>query len=161
MSQNKKEVALVLERIYPATPEELWDLWATKEGFASWWGPQGFRVEVSVLEPRPGGALVYEMIADDPACVQAMKDAGQAVSHGVRATFSVFAPHRELALTSVIDFIPGVEAYESLIAVTFAPHERGARMVVQLHAMHDPHWTGMQIEGFTSQLGKLDARYAA
>lgn len=160
MSHPKKEVALVLERIYPATQEELWDLWATPDGFASWWGPKGFRVEVSTLEPKPGGALVYEMIADDPACVKAMKDAGQAVSHGVRATFSTFAPCSELSLTSVIDFIPGVEAYESLIVVTFAPHEKGARMVVTLHAMHDPHWTGMQIEGFTSQLGKLDDRYA-
>lgn len=159
MTQEKKEVALVLERIYPATPEELWDLWATPDGFASWWGPKGFRVEVSTLEPRKGGALVYEMIADDPACVAAMKAAGQAVSHGVRATFSVFSPHAELALTSVIDFIPGVAAYESLIAVTLEPHARGARMVVTLHAMHDPHWTGMQIEGFTSQLGKLDDRY--
>jgi len=157
MSQH--HVALVLERIYPASVKELWDLWATKEGFASWWGPQGFRVEVATLEPEPGGALAYTMIASDPQAIEAMEKGGHATSHDVRATFSTFTPHSALSLTSVIDFIPGVEAYESLIAVTFEEHPKGARMVVSLHAMHDAQFTAMQQEGFTSQLGKLDARY--
>lgn len=158
---KEHHVSLVLERIYPATPKELWDLWATKEGFESWWGPEGFRVEVTTLEPKVGGTLAYAMIASDPSAIEAMKNAGQETSHDVRATFSTFTPYTALALTSVIDFIPGVEAYESLIAVTFEEHPKGARMVVSLHAMHDPHWTNMQQQGFTSQLGKLDARYAA
>ena len=35
------------ERRYDnAAIEDLWDLWTTKEGFESWWGPQGFRVAV-------------------------------------------------------------------------------------------------------------------
>ena len=37
---------MVLERTYEATAQELWELWTTKEGFESWWGPEGFRVEV-------------------------------------------------------------------------------------------------------------------
>src|SRR5262245_13778297 len=57
---------VVLERTYRARAEELWDLWTTKEGFESWWGPEGFRVEVRTLEARAGGALHYDMIADAP-----------------------------------------------------------------------------------------------
>src|SRR5262249_2789651 len=30
----------IVERTYRAHPKELWDLWTTKEGFESWWGPE-------------------------------------------------------------------------------------------------------------------------
>src|ERR1700736_1917583 len=43
---------VVVERTYRAGAQELWDLWTTKEGFESWWGPEGFRVEVYKLEAR-------------------------------------------------------------------------------------------------------------
>ena len=32
-------------------------------------------------------------------------------------------------------------------------------MTVTLHPHVDPHWTRMSVEGFTSQLTKLDKRY--
>ena len=35
-----------------AKVEELWELWTTKQGFESWWGPDGFRVKVHALEAR-------------------------------------------------------------------------------------------------------------
>ena len=47
-----------LERRYEAAVEDLWFLWTTKEGFESWWGPEGFRVEVHKLDLRVGGDLV-------------------------------------------------------------------------------------------------------
>ena len=31
----------VIERTYRASVDELWDLWTTKEGFESWWPPEG------------------------------------------------------------------------------------------------------------------------
>ena len=34
-----------LERTYDATLDDVWDLWTTKEGIESWWGPPGFKVE--------------------------------------------------------------------------------------------------------------------
>jgi uncharacterized protein YndB with AHSA1/START domain len=64
---------VVLERIYRARLDELWDLWTTKEGFESWWGPEGFRVEVHTIDARNGGRLHYDMIADAPEQVAAMK----------------------------------------------------------------------------------------
>jgi uncharacterized protein YndB with AHSA1/START domain len=50
---------IVFERTYRATVQELWEVWTTKEGFESWWGPEGFRVEVHVIEPRVNGKLHY------------------------------------------------------------------------------------------------------
>jgi uncharacterized protein YndB with AHSA1/START domain len=151
---------VMVERTYPASVEEVWELWTTKEGFESWWGPVGFRVEVSVLEARPGGALHYEMIADTPEMVAAMAQMGRPASHAARATFSELAPHRRLVLTNVIDFVPGVAPYTSTIAVDLIPEGDRVRMVVALEPMHDEELTRMSRMGFESQLTKLDQRFA-
>jgi uncharacterized protein YndB with AHSA1/START domain len=153
------QAAVVVERSYRASVEDLWALWATKDGFESWWGPEGFRVEVHALEAREGGTLEYDMIADAPEAVAAMKAMGQPISHGTRGTYVEFAPHRRLTLVHVIDFVPNSPTYESVIEVDFSAQGEAARMVVTVHPHLDPHWTRMSVEGFTSQLHKLDRRF--
>jgi uncharacterized protein YndB with AHSA1/START domain len=151
---------VVLERTYKASLNEVWDLWTTKDGFESWWGPEGFRVEVRALDARLGGNLHYAMIADAPEMVAEMKKSGQPVSHETRGTFSEFKPRQRLALTHVIDFLPGVKPYDSTMVLELFPSGNTVRMVVTLTPMHDAQFTGMQVEGFTSQLTKLDKRFA-
>lgn len=154
------QAAVVIQRTYAAPVEALWALWTTKAGFESWWGPDGFRVEVHAIEPRLGGALDYDMIADAPEAIAAMQAMDQPISHGTHGRFSAFAPHDHLALTHVIDFVPGSPAYEQTIEVDFRAAAAGqATMTVTIHPHLDPHWTQMSVEGFTSQLGKLDARF--
>lgn len=150
---------LVIERTYRARVDELWDLWTTKEGFESWWGPEGFRVEVHELEARKGGALCYDMIADAPEQIAAMKRLGQPSSHVTHGTFAEIKRKERLAITHVIDFLPGVKPYESTMAVEFFPSGPSVRMVVTLDGMHDANFTEMQRMGFTSQLTKLDQRF--
>ena len=152
------QAAVVIERTYRARIEDVWSLWTTKAGFESWWGPEGFRVEVHVLEAREGGAVEYDMIADAPAAIAAMQGMGQPLSHGTRGTYAEFRPRERLRLVHAIDFVPGSEPYESLIEVEFSADGDHTRMVVTLHPHLDPHWTRMSIEGFGSQLTKLDRR---
>lgn len=152
--------SLVIERTYAATLNELWELWTTKDGFESWWGPQEFRAHVYTIEPLQGGALHYDMIANTPGSVAAMEGMGAPTTQRCRGTFSEFRPHERLVLTQEIDFLPGVAPYDSTIAVDFFAAAQGrARMVVTLSHMHDAATTGMQQEGFLSQLAKLDTRY--
>jgi uncharacterized protein YndB with AHSA1/START domain len=150
----------VIERTYRARLEEVWALWTTKEGFESWWGPEGFRVEVHALEARVGGALKYDMIADSPEMIASMKQMGMPTSHATRSRFTAVKPRKRLVLTNVIDFLPGVESYESAIAVDFSAVGDTVRMVVSLDAMHSDEFSKMQKDGFTSQLTKLDKRFA-
>jgi uncharacterized protein YndB with AHSA1/START domain len=151
---------VVFERTYRARIQDVWELWTTKQGFESWWGPEGFRADVRVLDARPGGALEYEMIADSPEMVAEMRRLGRPPSHATRARFTELQPHQRLVITNVIDFIPGVEPYESVIAVDFSAAGDRVRMVVALDPMHTEEVTRMQEQGFTSQLTKLDARFA-
>ena len=156
---NEVQAAVVVERTYRATVEELWALWTTKEGFESWWGPEQFRVEVHKLEAREGGALDYDMIADTPEAVAAMTEMGQPVSHGTHGVYQEFRPMSRLRLMHVIDFVPGKAPYETLIDVDFSQAGDQARMVVTVHPHPDPNWTRMSVQGFTSQLTKLDRRF--
>ena len=151
---------IVLERTYRARVEELWDLWTTKEGFESWWGPQGFRVEVHALDARVGGALHYDMIADAPEQIAAMKEMGQPRSHATRGTYAEVEPHARLAITHVIDFLPGVEPYPSTAQVEFFPSGDRVRMVITVERMHSEELTKMATTGWGSQLSKLDERFA-
>src|SRR5687767_9404267 len=100
----KERSNVVIERTYRARVEELWDLWTTKEGFESWWGPEGFRVEVHALEARPGGALEYDMMAATPEMVEAMKRMGRPASTPTRGWFAELEPKRRLVLKHMIDF---------------------------------------------------------
>jgi uncharacterized protein YndB with AHSA1/START domain len=153
------QAKVVIDRTYHARIEDLWALWTTKSGFESWWGPEGFRVEVHVLEARAGGVIEYDMIADAPDAIAAMDRMGQPRSHSTRGWFAEFKPLGRLTLMHLIDFVPGSEPYESTIEVEFHALGDDARMVVTIYPHRDPHWTKMSIEGFRSQLTKLDTRF--
>jgi uncharacterized protein YndB with AHSA1/START domain len=150
---------VVIERTFRARVEELWDLWTTKDGLESWWGPDGFRVEVHALEARLGGRLHYDMIADTPEMIAAMQQMGRPASHAAHARFSEFTPHERLAVTHVIDFLPGVKPYDSTVHVDFFPSGQVVRMVITIEPMHDEEFTNMTAMGFTSQLAKLEKRF--
>ena len=48
---------ITLERTYPASPEEIWRLWTTKDGIEAWWPPEGFTADVHELDLRLGKDL--------------------------------------------------------------------------------------------------------
>ena len=157
---DKSRLKTVVERSYRAHPKELWKLWTTKEGFESWWGPEGFRAHVYTIEAREGGRLHYDMIAATPQMVEAMSQMGRPPSHETRGQFAEFKPYERLTLVHLIDFLPGVKPYDSTIVVHFTPSGELVRMVVTLHPMHDKEFSTMQVQGFTSQLTKLDRRFS-
>lgn len=161
MTDGAAQANLVITRTYRAGVAELWELWTTKAGFESWWGPEGFRVVVHRMEARAGGLLDYDMIADAPEAIAALARMGHPPAHATHGRFVEFVPHRLLSLVHAIDFLPGVEPYDTTIEVAFEPLGDQARMVVTLHPHRDPHWTKMSAEGFRSQLAKLDRRFGA
>jgi uncharacterized protein YndB with AHSA1/START domain len=155
------QAVIRLERRYEAAVEDLWFLWTTKEGFESWWGPEGFRVEVHKLDLRVGGELVYDMIAAAPEQIEFMKKANMATSHGTRATFVEIVPLQRLEICHLIDFIPGKRPYENRTRVEFFPTGSSVRMVINTEEHPDKEWTQRATAGWESQLTKLPAALAA
>jgi uncharacterized protein YndB with AHSA1/START domain len=149
-----KRRRITMERTFDAPIEDVWELWTTKEGIESWWGPEGFTVTVHAIDLRPGGEMRYEMRATAPDVVEGMKRMGMPVATEAHLTYREIAPHRRLAYDHVADFVPGVAAYDIATEVKLFTVEAGVRMVVTIDAMHDERWTELAVKGWESQLGK-------
>jgi uncharacterized protein YndB with AHSA1/START domain len=152
---------VTLERTFEASPEEVWELWTTKDGIEAWMGPDGFSVSVSTLDLRPGGALVYAMTAVGPDQIEYMTKAGMPLVNVQKVTFLEIDPPRRLVYRDLADFIPDVEPYQVETVVDLHHVDGGTRMVLTFEAMHDEHWTQMATMGHESELRKLAEVLAA
>ncbi len=56
---------IVLSRDFDAPRELVWEAMTSPEHVVHWWGPQGFRTEIEVMEVRPGGAWIHTMVGPD------------------------------------------------------------------------------------------------
>ncbi len=164
MTQNDKIIVpqprLTLERTFRASIEEVWDLWTTKDGIESWWGPEGFAVTVQSLDLRPGGKLHYTMTAAAPEQIAFMQQAGMPPSVEATITFSEIVPLERLAYVSLADFVPGVTPYDVGTLIELFAHRDGVRMVLSFDRMHDEVWTRNATLGHEGQLRKLEALLA-
>jgi uncharacterized protein YndB with AHSA1/START domain len=148
---------LTLERTPRAPIEEIWALWTTKAGFESWWGPDGFSVTVRSLDLRPDGILQYAMTATAPEQVAYMKRAGLNLTTETTIVYKEVVPLRRLAYVNLIDFVPGVGAYDVATQVELIPVSGAVRMAMTFDPMHDESWTRRMISGWEGQLDKLSA----
>src|SRR5947209_6297113 len=98
-------------RTYQASIDDVWDLWTTKDGIESWWGPEGFSVKVRKLDLRAGGKLKYAMIAVGEDQIQFMKNAGMSLTTEATINYTAVTPKTHLAYVHLADFIPGVDPY--------------------------------------------------
>lgn len=146
---------MTLERTYAADVQDVWDLWTTKDGIESWWGPGGFRVTVRSLDLRPGGELRYAMTAVEPAQVAFMQQAGMPLTQECRITFLDVQPRRRLEYVHLADFIPGVDPYDVTHTVELFATPGRVRMVLTFDAMHAEEWTARATMGWESELGTL------
>lgn len=144
-----------LERTYRASIDDVWELWTTKEGIESWWGPEGFAVTVRELDLSVGGKLVYMMTAVGAPQVEFMKNAGMPISTESRITFKEINPPHRLVYTHLTDFIPGVAPYDVDTVLELEVADNGVRLVLTLDPMHSEEWTQRAVMGWEMELGKL------
>jgi uncharacterized protein YndB with AHSA1/START domain len=154
-SHQSAATAIRIERIYRATPEEIWNLWTSAEGIESWWAPEGFRCDVRKLDLRVGGELLYALTATGPEQVEFMKQAGMPLSTEAKKNFTDIERPKRLAYVSLIDFVPGVEPYEQLTVIELTPKVDGTQVVMIADPLHDEEWTQRLIAGRSNELDNL------
>jgi uncharacterized protein YndB with AHSA1/START domain len=147
---------ITIERTYEESIDVLWGLWTTKEGIESWWGPEGFVVEVKKIDFRPGGKLRYVMTATAAPQIEFLKRAALPLSTELQVTYTEVVPKERLAYKHAVEFIPGVETYDVATQVEFHSDGQRVRVVLTIDAMHDDEWTRRSVMGEESQLGKLE-----
>jgi uncharacterized protein YndB with AHSA1/START domain len=146
---------ITMERTFKAPLEDVWALWTTKDGIESWWGPNGFRVEVHTIELWPGGKLRYDMIAVAPEMIEFMKKAGMPIASPSHASYTEVTPMTRLSYVHSTDFIPGIEPYDVTHLIELFPSGDSVRMALSFDAMHDEQWTGRAVQGWGEELEKL------
>ncbi len=158
MNQNKQ---VTMERTFDAALSDVWELWTTKDGIESWWGPEGFRVEVRTIDLRPGGTLVYMMIAEAPQMVAFMKQAGMPVATENTIRYREVVPNARLVYEHSTDFIKDVAPYDVTHTIELFPQGNSVRMVLTFDAMHADEWTRRATMGWEQELGKLGKALSA
>lgn len=135
-------------------------MWTTKEGIESWWGPDGFKVEVESLDLQPGGQCVYAMSATGPEQMEFMTQAGMPLITHHSLTYTEFDPPRRLAYKDMADFIPGVDPYQVDTLIELHEVSDGVRLVISFDRMHDERWTQLAVMGRESELSRLEQALA-
>jgi uncharacterized protein YndB with AHSA1/START domain len=147
-----------LERTYDAPAELIWELLTTPAGLDEWFAPDGFETQVSVIELKPGGRLLYTMTATSPEQVAFLQSTGNPLAVELRKTFTSVAAPTRLAYQSQIDFVPGQEPYEHLTIIDIEPAGDRTTLVMTLDPLHDETWT----QGYNAHRGnELDNLEAA
>jgi len=57
--------AIVIERIFDAPVDLIWQMWTDPEHFKKWYGPRGFTVPVAEMDMRVGGKRLVCMASPD------------------------------------------------------------------------------------------------
>lgn len=55
------EEGIVIERVFNAPREKVWEAWTNPELIKQWWGPEGFSAPSIKLDLRVGGKAIYAM----------------------------------------------------------------------------------------------------
>jgi uncharacterized protein YndB with AHSA1/START domain len=53
--------SIVIERIFDAPKEKVWEAWTNPEIIKKWWGPEGFSAPSIKIDLRVGGKYVFAM----------------------------------------------------------------------------------------------------
>lgn len=144
-----------IERILRASLDEVWEMWTTRDGLESWWGPDGFTSTVRSLDVRPGGHFEIEMEATAPGPKAMLEASGQPLINVSVFTFTEIVPTSRLAFVNHVDFIPDLEPYEVRCAVELRAITGGTRLTFRSNVMHDDRWTQLATAGWQSSLDRL------
>jgi uncharacterized protein YndB with AHSA1/START domain len=146
---------ITIERTYPASAEEVWRLWTTKEGIEAWWPPEGFTAEVREIDLRPGGELHYTFTATGEPQIAFMQSAGLPLTTVAKKRFTAVEPHSRLAYDSLVDFVPGVPPYWQATTIDLEPEGEGVHVVMTMDRLHDDEWTQRLVAGRENELDNL------
>lgn len=81
-------IALVVTKVFDATPEELFDAWTDPKQVAQWYGPEGFAdSDIHTFEVKEGGVYSLTMNAPD------------GTKHKLRGVFKEIDKPNKLVLT--------------------------------------------------------------
>ena len=153
---NKPTVRI--ERKYEGPVDDLWWLWTTKEGFESWWGPEGFTTTTRAFEFRVGGVWDFVMHGPDGTDYQEW------------ISWTELAPPERIALLhgesrgdpnafeSVVTFAPDGAATRIEMRTVFPTKELRDEVVEKYHAIEGGRQTLSNLAAYVAEVVREGAQ---
>jgi uncharacterized protein YndB with AHSA1/START domain len=114
VSENR----LAIERVIPASPEDLFELWTDPTEMVKWWAPEGYDCSVDCLELTPAGRWRILM----------WKPGSDRVALG--GVYRVIDPPERLSFTWAWEDSEGAPGHETEVSVSFHAVPGGTRLVL-------------------------------
>ncbi|TDI55849.1 MAG: SRPBCC domain-containing protein [Alphaproteobacteria bacterium] len=138
----RNDKILRLERIFAATPQQLFDAWTKADQLVRWWGPEGCTTPHCDLDIRQGGAWITTMRHNDGS------------ENTVSGVYRLIEPPRRLVFTWAWHN-DGRRGHESEVALDFEPVDGGTRMVLVQKTFQSDEQCDKHRMGWTSSFNDL------
>ena len=148
---------IVIERVFDAPRERVFDVFTQPEHLQKWWGPKMFSVPISEFEARPGGKIFLGQRGPDGA----MHYNAGVVREIERPSRLVFAIHfadaeRRRVAPPAGTGLSGTWDQEIVSSVTFTADGRRTRVTIRVtRSGVTPEWIEMARVGWGQSLDKL------
>ncbi len=163
VTKDLENKTLIIERSFDAPKEKLWIAYADKDWFEKWWGPEGWETTAKEFSLVPGGRIHYGMKCVDPdqgdwfgqeswgmMLIESV-DEGNSFTYKDYFTDVDAVLKEDMPVITVTNEFIEEEGRSKIVCTSIAT---SAEQIEELIKM------GM-LEGFDSQLSKLDALFAA
>lgn len=138
------ETRLALERLIPASPEDLFELWVDPAQLCRWWAPNGYQCSVDALETRPGGRWRTSM----------SRSGSKAIA--ISGIYRVVERPRRLAFTWAWEQDDGSRGHETEVSVTFEPVTGGTRLVLVQQSFENRQERDRHSFGWSTSFDRLE-----
>ena len=139
---------LIVERVFRAPPEKVFQAWTDPEILTKWWGPAGATIPECDLDARPGGT--WRTVMDNP----------NGESYTVSGVFRELAPPDRLVMTWGWQQEDGSRGHETEIVVTFEDVPEGTRLRLVQSVFENVEQRDMHGMGWRSSFDDLDRMFA-
>jgi uncharacterized protein YndB with AHSA1/START domain len=143
MNTAVRDDVLSMERLIPAPPQKVFELWTDPEKLVKWWGPEGFAIPAHALDVRPGGSWRTTMKSPDGSLFT------------VSGIYRTIDPPRRLVFTWAWDDDKGTRCHETEVTVMFHAAPGGTRLTLVQQRFETVDARDNHIKGWTSSFEKL------
>lgn len=114
---------VVIERVFAAPRDLVFEAWTDPVRVAQWWGPEGFANPVCEMDVRPGGALRIVMRAPDGA------------EYPMKGVFREIVRPERLVFTNIAVDEEGDPLIDGCTTVTFAEYGGKTKLTLETSAI--------------------------
>jgi uncharacterized protein YndB with AHSA1/START domain len=162
VTKDLENKTLTLERVFDGPKSKVWKAYADQEWFEAWWGPEGWETKAKEFDFKPGGRVHYDMKCLDPE----QKDWYGQSSWGLMQIEAVDAPSSFTYTGYFSDETgkPNTEMPAQTVTVELVESDGKTNMIIRAVSESADDIERLvkmgMVEGFSSQMNKLDALLA-